>query len=213
MTKAQKSEKKHSTVKSLEKDLATAVVDINQKFDKMFELMKTNLAVKAKDRPASITKDGTHSEDIYQHKDEGNINFATKNGEVEVVREGLSAVDTAEFTEKADQLRFDRQEIEVMVMPSQTTYPDHTFTVGVNGRLRLIVRGTRQWLPRCYVEVLLRAKISSYGNFESRNHMTNELGVQNPETKSHRYPLQILSDPSGVLGAKWLERVTNDMRA
>ena len=77
---------------------------------------------------------------------------------------------------------------------------------------RLITRGFKQWLPRNYVEVLLRAKVSTYGNQEMVNAQTGEKEVKNPEVKSHRYPLQIIQD-ANPLGMAWLERVSNDVRA
>lgn len=223
MVKLKKNGEPHSTVKSLEKNmkeqnikLETMVNDINNKFDQVLSLVETlkqNPRVLGKDVPAMIPKDGMHSEDVYEHEDEGIIDIKTIGGEVEAVREGLRSVTNAEFKLKADQERFDKQKIQIMVMRSMSTYPDHTFTIGVNGRLRLIVRGTKQWLPRCYVEVLLRAKVSSYGDIEVVNPYTQDREIKNPETKSIRYPLQVLSDPAGKMGAHWLERVSNDMRA
>lgn len=168
--------------------------------------------IMARDNPHIIRKDGVHSEDVYQHLDEHDIEFVEKGPDfdLETTRPGLRSVLSAEFKEKAEQMMFDEEPVQIMVMPSQSTYPDHTFCVGVNGRMRMITRGKRQWLPRKYVEVLLRAKISTYGNFETRNPMTNELTVSNPETKSHRYPLQVIQDKN-PLGARWLERVTNEI--
>lgn len=194
------------------------IEDSNKNVDLKMGEMKDSIAqilqaVSAKNNPTSITKDGTHSEDAYLALDRVDIEFA-ENGDihadVETVRPGMTSVDSMEFKEKAEQTQFDMEKIEIMVMPSASTYPDHTFFVGVNGRQLLIVRGQKQWLPRNYVEVLLRAKLSSYANVERRNSQ-NELEVVYPETKSHRYPLQILNDRN-PLGAKWLMRVANDTR-
>jgi len=193
--------------------LEESVQGINDSMsEQMGEILK---AVSAKNNPVVLSKDGTHVEDVYLKEDQIDIEFkktSDVHADVETVRPGITSIDSMEFVEKAEQMRFDNEEIEIMVMPSSSTYPDHTFFVGVNGIQRLIVRGQKQWLPRRYVEVLLRAKISTYGNFETRNAMTNELEVKNPETKSHRYPLQILTDKN-PLGAKWLNRVTNDTRS
>ena len=191
----------------------------NEAIDKRMEGFSESLdqilkAVSAKNVPTSITKDGVDCRDVYQKKDLVDIEFkdGDPNDDAEVLRPGLTCVDNAEFVDKMDQHRFDMELVEIMVMPSSSQYPDHSFTVGVNGRLKMIIRGKKQWLPRCYVEVLLRAKTSSYGNIETVNPYNNEMTVKNPETKSHRYPLQILSDKS-PLGGQWLERVSNDVRA
>lgn len=176
--------------------------------------MFTSFKTEAKNRPLRNTK-GVFSTDVYQHDDEGGIEFeknSNPDADVEVVRQGISSVHSPEFKSKMEQLKFDEEEIEIMVMPSQSTFPDHTFSIGVNGVLRLIVRGTRQWLPRKYVEVLLRAKVSTYGNFEARNKYNDEMQVNNPETKSHRYPLQVITDRNPK-GSAWLMRVTNDTKA
>jgi len=218
---------KNLSMKGLSADMDTANEENAQRFNKleesvqgisdsmseqMGEILK---AVSAKNNPVILQKDGTHVEDVYLKEDQVDIEFKKNpnvHADVETVRPGITSIDSMEFVEKAEQMRFDNEEIEIMVMPSASTYPDHTFFVGVNGIQRLIVRGQKQWLPRRYVEVLLRAKISTYGNFETRNQQTNELEVKNPETKSHRYPLQILTDKN-PLGAKWLNRVTNDTRS
>lgn len=200
------------------KDSNKKVEDSNKAVDTQMGEMKESIAlilkaVSAKNNPTSITKDGPNSEDAYLALDRVGIEFAENgdvNADVETVRPGLTCIDTMEFKEKAEQMLFDNEMLQIMVMPSASTYPDHTFAVGVNGVQLLIVRGTKQWIPRNYVEVLLRAKISTYANVERRN-TQNELEVVYPETKSHRYPLQILADKN-PLGAKWLNRVTNDTR-
>lgn len=169
-------------------------------------------STRAADNRHITSPKGVDVDKVYQHLDEHEIEFtqADEQGNIETVRPGLREVASHEFKSKAEQTAFDLEHIQIMVMPSQAVYPDHTFCVGVNGRMMLIIRGQRQWLPRAYVEVLLRAKISSYGNFEVRNNVTNELEVKNPETKSHRYPLQVVTDRN-PLGAAWLERVANEI--
>lgn len=181
---------------------------IEKSMGKMLEILESKQA------PAVISRDGIDSRDVYQHLDKVDIEFKKNDdihADVEVERPGITSIHNAEFEEKMDQHKFDMEKIEIMVMPSASTYPDHTFTVGVNGRILLIVRGKKQWLPRCYVEVLLRAKISNYGNREVVNKYNNEMTVENPETKSHRYPLQIITDRNPK-GPAWLERVSNDVR-
>ena len=161
-----------------------------------------------------VNKDGTHSEDVYQHQDHLDVNF-TKDGpegDVNLELSSLKSVNDPEFKQKADQMLFDQEYIQIMVMASTSTYPDHTFNIGVNGKLRMIVRNQKIWVPRNYVEVLLRSKVSSYGNQERVNPYNGEREIKNPETKSYRYPLQVLADKN-PLGVRWLERVANDMRA
>lgn len=192
---------------TLEKSVSGIADDIKEQLGQVLK------AVSAKNNPAIITKDGTFAEDVCLNEDRVDIEFEKNDdvyADVETVRPGLRSIDNAEFKDKANQMAFDNEQVQIMVMPSASTYPDHTFSVGVNGIQRLIVRGKAQWLPRRYVEVLLRAKISTYANIEKRN-LQNELEVVYPETKSHRYPLQILKD-NNPLGVQWLSRVNNDTR-
>jgi len=196
-------------------DAESRVISLETKVNTLVEESKSMFAailkeVQAKNVKYQIGKDGVFAEDVYEKEDV--LNVLVDPLTLEEGRPGLTSVHSAEFKAKAEQMIFDVELIQIMVMPSASTYPDHTFHVGVNGTLRLVVRGMKMVLPRNYVEVLLRAKTSTYGNFEVRNPMTNELEVQNPETKSHRYPLQILRDDN-PLGPRWLERVTNDTRA
>lgn len=183
------------------------ILEIN---DNVSEVLKAIQAMSAKNNPVSITKDGIDSRDVCEDLGLKDTEFTDgKNGaDIELIRPRDVSIHSAEFKDKADQERFDTQMLEVLVMASQNTYPDDFASVGVNGRQLLITRGKPQLLPRNYVEVLLRAKTSTYGNIESRN-AVNEIVVNNPETKAYRYPLQILRDPSAIKGAEWLARVTN----
>ncbi|PCJ39142.1 MAG: hypothetical protein COA71_14595 [SAR86 cluster bacterium] len=188
----------------VDKKLDDLSIDIDKKFAALLESNQKIFQTMAK---------GKSSEDIYQHADERNVKFkeGDSKADAEVIEVSLTSVDSAEFKEKADQMRFDKEMVEIMVMPSQAVYPDNTFTVSVNGTPKLILRGKKQWLPRNYVEVLLRAKTSSYGNIETINPYTAIKEMSYPETKSHRYPLHIITDKNPK-GARWLERVCNDMR-
>lgn len=207
---------KNLSLKVLEKQIIESNETQSKRMKGIEESMGEMLKIlTTKQAPAVIQPSGTDSRDAYQHLDRIDIEFKKNDdihADVEVERPGITSIHSAEFADKMDQHKFDMESVEIMVMPSPSTYPDHTFTVGVNGRLRMITRGKRQWLPRCYVEVLLRAKVSHYSNDEVVNKYNNEMTIQNNETKAHRYPLQIMTDRNPK-GAAWLERVSNDVRA
>jgi len=191
-------------IENLEKSLDKKMDD---GFDKLFEKITSIL-------PVQTSKGSKLSSDIHQHEDEHGIVFkegTDPNKDVELVEVAMTSSESSEFKNKAEQLKFDSEMIEIMVMPSTSTYPDHCFPVGVNGRMLLVTRGKKQWLPRNYVEVLLRAKVSTYGNEETIR-PNGERTIKNDETKAHRYPLQIIMDKNPK-GAQWLQRVCNDMRA
>ena len=207
---------KNLSLKVLEKQIIESnethgkrMAGIEESMGKMLEILS------AKKAPVVIQPSGKDSRDVYQHLDRIDIEFKENDdihADVEVERPEITTIHSAEFVDKMDQHKFDLESVEIMVMPSAASYPDHTFTVGVNGKLRMITRGLKQWLPRCYVEVLLRAKISHYSNDEVVNKYNNEMTIKNNETKAHRYPLQIMTDRNPK-GAAWLERVSNDVRA
>lgn len=225
-----KNNAKHETIKSVRADLESRAAEADDRLDGLeATISELNIEVgtkfsevldairsQAKNNPVSISKDGLDSRDLHKHEDERpNPNLFAEGrpeDDVQLIEQQLTSSDSSEFQEKAEQMMFDQEKILIMVMPSASTYPDHTFLIGVNGTMIAIMRGHEQMVPRNYVEVLLRAKTSTYGNIETRNQLTNELTVINPETKSHRYPLQVLRDDN-PLGAKWLERVVNDRAA
>ncbi|PHS09406.1 MAG: hypothetical protein COA78_12150 [Blastopirellula sp.] len=197
---------------SLEATINELNIDVGTKFSEVLEAIKNQ----AKNNPVSISKDGADSRDLHKHEDERPNSYLFAEGrpedDVELIELQLTSSDSSEFKEKAEQMMFDQEKILIRVMPSASTYPDHTFLIGVNGKMIAIMRGHKQRVPRNYVEVLLRCKTSTYGNVETINQYNNELTVINPETKSHRYPLEVLEDKN-PLGAKWLERVVNDRAA
>jgi hypothetical protein len=178
--------------------------------------MKTNFTelLKAVNNPVSITKDGKHCDDIYAKEDIRDVKFADVRPEEDayLIEQSLTSVHSSEFKLKADQMKFDNEKIEIMVMPSMSTYPDNVFSVGVNGTTLAIHRGRKQWVPRTYVETILRAKTSTYGNVETRNPYNNEMEVKWPESRAFRYPLQVIQDKNPA-GSHWLERVINDRAA
>jgi|ETN01SMinimDraft_1059929.scaffolds.fasta_scaffold76108_1 hypothetical protein len=201
------------------KSLAADAEARNAETDKKFDALETKLddgiqgimdSINAMNRPASITKDGVLSTDKDYDENLHDIKFQDVRPEddAQLVPSRMTSIHSAEFTEKAEQMKFDNEQIEVMVMRSQATYPDHTFTLSVNGNSLIIARGVRQWIPRCYAEVMARAKTSTYGNIEIRNSQ-NELEVENPESRAARYPFQVMTDKSPKAG-QWLERVMND---
>ena len=184
------------------------VSEMSEKVDTKFaELIET---IKAMNMPRVIEKDGKHNVDYDAHETNQAVMFGdAKPGEDEfLVKSRFSSVHDAEFKEKAEQMKFDREMIQVRVAQSIEKFPDHTFTLGVNGRLILVVRGIKQWIPRCYAEVMARAKTSTYSNVEIRNER-NELEVENDETKASRYLFQVTRDDSPYAD-QWLERIMNE---
>jgi len=191
--------------------------ETSSKLDKLTEMM-ANFATPAVapstdalHTPVSITKDALTNDQLDERTNMQDIEFQDVEPEddAQLVERSHMNIDTPEFKEKAEMMRFMNQRIKILVYPSQEQYADKTLTVGVNGRTLAILRGTPAILPRCYVEVLARAKVSRYQNIEQRNAQTNEREVVHPETRSPRNIFQVLEDRH-PLGPKWLTRITNE---
>ena len=162
------------------------------------------------DNPVIIDRyRGQVSEDLYAGENTQDVQFTQGRPEddVDLVRRNMGSVHEPEFKNKIEQMKFDNELIEVLVMQSSSQFPDNTFTLSVNGRDLLIVRGKRQWIPRNYAEVMAQARVSTYANIETFNDR-GERTVENPETSSARYIFQVVTDRN-PLGPQWLERVMN----
>lgn len=217
-------EKKATTIKSLEKSFNAQ----NEQTEERLEAVENTLgemkesseknhsdvlkAIQAIGLPASIPKSGKTSEDISLNENLHGIEFKKQRSvydEVELVTH-TTDVRSAEFEKKADQMRFDRDILKVKIAPSSSPYPDKTFTLGVNGVQFCAIRGVEQPMPRCFVEVMARAKTSSYTNREGVIEGTNEMTVFHDETKGQRFVFQVTYDPNKELADQWLDRVLND---
>jgi hypothetical protein len=201
------------SLKGLNKQIQDQAVDTDERLASLEEsasvqqesLGEILASIKAMSRPDHTNRKDSRDVDYNEFNRSGEFGQGA-NGEFELAKTGLS-VNDPEFKEKADQVLFDKEMVEVLVMPSTEKFPDKTFTLGVNGRTIMIVRGAKQWIPRMYVEVMAMAKISTFGNEEYRNDQ-NEMSVRNPETRSQRYPFQITTERNPK-GAQWFERVMN----
>lgn len=198
-----------STVEESVEALSDDVKSSLEVSQKNFDELKGMLSTFAKNTPTSITKDGV---EVENKGPTGRIQFKEGRPEddVQLVETTHLAPDSPEFIDKAERLAFDKDMLTVIVHPSQSEFPDHTFTIEVNGKPWLFVRGKPVKAPRCYVETMIRARTSTYDNVERRNPHSNELEVVNTESKSQRFPCQIQHDPNPVQGARWLEGLMNE---
>ena len=223
-------ENKATTIKSLEKSFKAQNEETEDRLEAVEhtlgemkesseknhgDVLKAIAAIGPKGLPASIPKSGKTTEDIYRHEDEHGIEFQKQRSildEVELVRYDVD-VTSGEFEEKADQLKFDQDILLVEIAPDSaysSEIRNETFTLGVNGRQFCATRGVRQKIPRCFVEVMARAKISSFGNREVMiPNSDNEMTMEHKESIVVRYPFRVIFDPNKELGERWLDRVSN----
>jgi len=163
--------------------LESVIGNLDGKLDQLINSMVKSEPIMAKNNPHIIPKDSMHSEEAYQHLDENPIEFVKNddpNIDAQVIEHVASEVNSAEFREKADQMAFDKHMLEIFVMASSSPYPDRTCTVSVNGIVRFVPRGIKIKLPRNYVEILARAKTSTYGNIETVDPINTTMTVDTP---------------------------------
>lgn len=122
----------------------------------------------------------------------------------------IEIIDSVLTDEKAEIEKFMSEKINVIVLESADDSDDEIVQTWVNGRVQRFLRGTPQWVRRCYVEALARAKRTTY-----RQVLDERLGTQafNQMRPNHTmaYPFTVLEDPNPK-GPAWLKGVLAEAR-
>lgn len=121
-------------------------------------------------------------------------------GEIEVV-----PADALAKKDKLDRLAFMEDELEIIVLPTSDKNSPPLVETHCNGRNQYLLRGKPQKVKRKFVEVLARAKLTTFrgetplvnGEYQNLMHPTTGL-VEN---------FTVLRDPAGDRGRAWLEQV------
>lgn len=117
----------------------------------------------------------------------------------------IEAVDGPVNKEWAEAMRFNEEILEVVVHESAEKNAEKIIEVFNNGIPQRFVRGQKQPVKRKYVEVLAKAKITTYTQEKRTDDDGNQSYVNIPHTAC-RYPFAVLSDPSPN-GSAWLQKV------
>lgn len=117
----------------------------------------------------------------------------------------IEVVDKPLDTEKADMLRF--MEEELIVVVHQTTDPAEAPMPQIinDGRSQFFIRGEEQKVKRKFVEVLARAKRTTYTQVKTKDAEGNEFYKNIPHT-ALRYPFAVIQDPN-PRGRDWLKAI------
>ena len=113
-------------------------------------------------------------------------------------------VDSPEFKDKAELLRFYAEPVTVMIHETAEEQADSNFAISVNGVPEVFWRGETKTVKRMYVEGLCRAKPVAFGNVE----YTDDAGVRKfkwPASRGLRYGFTVVEDKNPRGGA-WLRR-------
>lgn len=178
--------------------LEETVGSLDAKLAALFTLVSADIESRsAKNVPTSIRK-GTDVEGTET------VGVLEADSEIEVVKKELG---DPLLMKKLDRLAFDMQKLTIHVHEVSDKNADQVFQLSVNGNPQtqaVLFRGKEAKVPRCLVEVMMRARPVRYGNEES-----NVGGVQsyrNPSYRGFLYPFTVLKDPSPH-GAAWLEKL------
>lgn len=106
--------------------------------------------------------------------------------------------------EKLELLKFMEEELTVQVHETTDETADPVPQIIVDGRSQFFIRGQEQTVKRKYVEVLARAKRTTYKQ-ELVEHPERHY-KQIPHT-ALRFPFSVTHDPSGDKGRKWLQKI------
>jgi hypothetical protein len=129
-----------------------------------------------------------------------------KQGDVELIKvvEDFDPKDPAMIEKQANEA-FMRDVLLVQIHDTNEKFADPKFSISVNGRNEVFIRGKTKKVRRCFVEGLARAKPINFGNQE----YTDDDGVRqvrNPRHIGLRYPFAVLHDPH-PRGMEWLAHV------
>lgn len=122
----------------------------------------------------------------------------------------IEVIDSVLTGDKVAIEAFMAEKINVIVLESSDDTENEIVETWVNGRVQRFLRGTPQWVKRCYVEALARAKRTTY-----RQVLDERLGVQafNQMRPNHTlaYPFTVLEDQNPK-GPQWLRGVLAEAR-
>lgn len=116
----------------------------------------------------------------------------------------LMDVQAPEFKEKAANLAFANEMVEVEIAEVSDRDAAKIFDVAVNGKSMVFERGRRYRVPRYIVEGLARARPVHYENQEYVDY-EGVRKVRNPSRRGLRYPFSVVQDSDR--GKAWLKNL------
>lgn len=127
-------------------------------------------------------------------------------GDAEITAADIEPVkDMVNFDERAAELAFNEELIDVMVAPSSDRYAENPVGTWVNGKSQYFFRGQVQTVRRKYVEALARAKTTTFTQTEFVKE-NGDRAVRHDPTTSLAYPFSIMRDDN-PRGRDWARRL------
>lgn len=127
------------------------------------------------------------------------------------LRGKIETVDGPDAMGRADELAFMEEFVTIMVHPSTDPNAVPLPFTSVNGRPQYFQRGQPQRVRRKYVEILARAKKTTYTQTTEHDPRTgNVYQKMNPHT-ALEYPFSVVEDPNPK-GVDWLRHILAEKR-
>ncbi len=120
-------------------------------------------------------------------------------------RENFETVDTPTWTEKAKNLAFNEELVEVVITDENNPYAEQVIELGVDGVKQFMIRGKPQWIKRKFLAVLIGANpgtLSTPEIIDPSGHRTTKIVVMH----GSKYPYRILQDKNPD-GFAWAQRL------
>lgn len=122
----------------------------------------------------------------------------------EMTEQIIEPVDGPRSKKWLDEMAFMNEMVTVRVHPTTDKNANPFPEVYVNGRVQRFVRGAEQQVRRCFVEVLARAKGTTYDNLKTKD-VDGEDKYVYPSHTAEVYPFVVINDTPK--GEAWLKKV------
>ncbi len=166
------------------------------------EPVKTTKAV---NRPPRSLRKALESNEQTVGQDKARAMKSTGNARESLDAAEVQPVDRVVSKDKLEALQFNEDILTVMVHETTNPIDDPMPEVWNDGKVQRFQRGVEMQVKRKYVEVLARAKKTTYTQRKEKDGNGDEKYINVPHT-ALKYPFSVLHDPS-PRGRDWLKNV------
>ncbi len=140
-----------------------------------------------------------------EHVGQGSVRDLPTDGDARLSAPKIETVEGPNALKFADELAFAEELVEIMVHDTTDPKENKLVQVAVNGKNQYFLRGETQKVRRKYIEVLARAKKTTYTQ-EKYADTTGADALRNVPHTALQYPFSVVNDPN-PRGAAWLRQI------
>ncbi len=152
-----------------------------------------------------MARRNTTTDTRMEHIGQGSVRDMPTDGPARITPAVVDIVEGPDALSRADELAFAEEFVEVMVHDTTDPKENKLIQVAVNGRNQYFFRGERQKVRRKFIEVLARAKKTSYTQEKYRD-ANGADAMRNVPHTALQYPFTVMNDPNPK-GVGWLRRI------